>query len=122
MRSQTVPHVFLPTLAWVLAILFSSSALAQEISTFNTSRPLGPGQWEWTVYINASWQVLNQIECVEYTLHRTFPRPVQTICDIGDRRRPFRLTANGWGEFTIRIRVFMTDNKYVELSHRLELQ
>jgi transcription initiation factor IIF auxiliary subunit len=121
MKSRTVPHVFLPTLAWILAIVFSSSAFAQEISASNTSRPLGNGRWEWTVYINASPQVLSQIDCVEYTLHPTFPRPVQTICAIGDNRSPFGLSATGWGEFQIRIRVFMKDRHVVELTHDLKL-
>jgi len=120
MKSRTVPHVFLPTLAWILAIVFSSSALAQEISASNTSRFLGQGRWEWTVYINASPQVLRRIDCVEYTLHHTFPRPVQTICNIGDPSRPFGLTATGWGTFRIRIRVFMQDGEYEDLTHDLK--
>jgi transcription initiation factor IIF auxiliary subunit len=95
MKSRTATHVSLPTLPWILVIAFSSSALAQDMSASNTSRFLGNGRWEWTVYINASPQVLRQIDCVEYTLHPTFPRPVQWVCTIGESRSPFGLSTTG---------------------------
>ena len=122
MKSRTVTNVTLSTSLCILVFAFSSSGLAQEIlSVANTSRSLGNGRWEWTVFINASPQVLRQIECVEYTLHPTFPRPVQRICAIGDSNKPFGLSATGWGSFQIRVRVFMRDRRVVEGSHDLRL-
>jgi transcription initiation factor IIF auxiliary subunit len=119
--SRAVPQGAVPILAGVVVLALLAVGLAQDITASNTSRFLGNGRWEWTVYIKASPQVLREIDCVEYTLHPTFPQPVRRVCKVGDSRRPFGLTASGWGAFQIRIRVFMRGRSPVELTHELQL-
>jgi transcription initiation factor IIF auxiliary subunit len=53
---------------------------------------------------------------VEYTLHRSFPNPVRTVCT---RQNNFELKTDGWGIFTIPIKVLFKDNTTLELSHEL---
>jgi len=96
-------------------------SVGEEISADNVSRYLGDGRWNWTVFIRAAEKTLHEIDCVEYTLHPTFPKPVQQTCAPGDPRQPFALSANGWGEFQIRIRVFRKDGGYKDLTHNLKL-
>jgi hypothetical protein len=54
------------TTAAVAALLASLTlpVAAQEISAANSSRYLGGGRWEWTVYINAPQQFLQDIQSV----------------------------------------------------------
>ena len=89
-----------------------------QISTDNIASPAGNNRWDWTVFIRADEQTLGQINCVEYTLHPTFPNPVRTVCSRG-QGYPFALSSNGWGTFTIRIRVFMASGKIIPLEHYL---
>jgi transcription initiation factor IIF auxiliary subunit len=94
-------------------------AVAQDISAANTSRYVGDRRWEWTVFVQASPETLKGINCVEYTLHPTFPDPVRRRCDLGDPRFPFALTTNGWGTFEIPIRVLFKDGRERTLKHML---
>jgi transcription initiation factor IIF auxiliary subunit len=93
------------------------------IKAVNTSRYLGrvDGQdrWEWTIFIEADQEVLSRIQCVEYTLHETFPDPVRTVCSAGNK---FALSSNGWGTFTIKIRVILRDGTQKTLTHDLKFQ
>ena len=89
-----------------------------QISTDNIASPAGNNRWNWTVFIRADDRTLGQINCVEYTLHPTFPNPVRTVCNRG-QGYPFALSSNGWGTFTIRIRVFMASGEIVPLEHYL---
>lgn len=121
MKHTTLTLSALLTVVWLAMNSFCPSVFAQEITTANTSRFIGNGRWEWTVYIQAPPHILEGIESVEYTLHRTFPRPVQRVYALGNRQTPFGLTATGWGEFRIHIRIFMRDRTIVELAHDLQL-
>ena len=121
MKIRAVPRGVVSGLGCLLLLGLCAAALAQNITASNTSRALGNGRWEWTVFLTAPPQVLRQIDCVEYTLHPTFPQPIRRVCAIGDTSRPFSLTASGWGEFQIRIRVFMKRGNPVELTHDLRL-
>jgi hypothetical protein len=93
------------------------------INAANTSRYLGriDGQdrWDWTIFINADQDALARIQCVEYTLHESFPDPVRTVCNAADK---FALRSNGWGTFTIKIRVLLRDGSQKSLSHDLKFQ
>lgn len=100
-------------------IAFASTASAEQISADNTSRYVGGGRWDWTVFIKAVPEVLERIECVEYTLHPTFPNPVRRQCALGDRRFPFALTTNGWGTFEIGIKIVLKDEGQRTLRHML---
>lgn len=75
--------------------------------------------WKWTVYIQGSTQALNQIQCVQYKLHPTFPNPNREVCVRGKSNQAFPLTATGWGTFEIGIRVFLKNGQVQELKHQL---
>ena len=90
------------------------------VSTGNDSRYVGDGRWEWTVFLLADDRTLDAIECVEYTLHPTFPDPVRKVCDRGSvRGKGFFLSANGWGVFTIGVQVMFRDGDTTSLKHQL---
>jgi hypothetical protein len=93
---------------------------AQEITAANTSRSIGEGRWDWTVFIQAPPSVLERIKCVEYTLHPTFPNPVRRVCARGKNNQAFALSTNGWGTFTIGIDVLFTDGRTQHLEHQLQ--
>jgi transcription initiation factor IIF auxiliary subunit len=98
-----------------LTLATATSALA-ALTVKNTSSYTGGGRWDWRVFVDADAETLRQIECVEYTLHPTFPNPVRTVCSRSDR---FLLTARGWGTFEIKIKVLLTDDSMYPLSHPL---
>lgn len=119
MKTQIVSYMLVGVLVWLWLILLPLPSEAQEVSADNIARYLGNDRWTWTVFIKGSPQALNNIECVEYTLHPTFPNPVQRVCSLGDQQYPFALSATGWGTFQIRIRVFMKDGGHQDLAHYL---
>ncbi|MGO9093906.1 MAG: pYEATS domain-containing protein [Bryobacteraceae bacterium] len=93
------------------------------IRTGNTARALGGGQWAWTVYISADENTLGRIQCVQYTLHPTFPNPIQRVCQRGgpaDAAFPF--SAQGWGTFDVGIKVELRDGGALYLKHTLKFQ
>ena len=91
-----------------------------EITTGNTDTKVRDGWWRWTVFLSSdNRQLLGEIECVQYTLHPTFPNPVQRICSRGAGTQAFRLSGQGWGTFAIDIRVFFKDGTTTDLEHRL---
>jgi prokaryotic YEATS domain/Caspase domain len=93
------------------------------IKANNTSRYAGQvdgqNRWDWTIFIDADQDTLSQIRCVEYTLHESFPDPVRTVCTSGTK---FALSSNGWGTFTIKIKVILKDGSQRTLSHDLQFQ
>jgi transcription initiation factor IIF auxiliary subunit len=105
------------------ALLVAGIASAQSgITVGNTSKPAGDGRWNWTVYITAPPTVLSQIRCVEYTLHPSFPNPIRRVCAQGkDPRHAFPLSTNGWGEFTIKVRVFFAKGNPQVIDYPLKL-
>ena len=89
------------------------------LAAANTAKELKPGLYEWTVYVTGTPEQLGAVQCVEYKLHPTFPKPLQEVCTLGNTSRAFALTATGWGTFVIGIRVRMKDGRIQELSHAL---
>lgn len=79
----------------------------------------GDDWWKWAVWIDADEADLDKIDYVVYTLHSTFPKPVRKKTD---RSSKFRLEAEGWGIFTIYVRVFLKDGDEIPLTHRLSLE
>ena len=111
------------TPALALALAFTPLYAAPSgITASNTSRYAGDGRWNWTVSIQAAKPVLDSIQCVEYTLHPSFPNPVRRVCSRGAGAGAFPLPANGWGTFTIKIRVLFRDGKQQSLEHQLVLK
>jgi transcription initiation factor IIF auxiliary subunit len=95
---------------------FAAPASA-EITFRNTSSYAGNGRWNWTVMPQADRATLSRIDCIEYTLHPTFPDPVRTVCRT--RSPNFELASNGWGTFQIAIRVIYTDKHVEAYTHQL---
>ena len=105
------------------ALSFTSPSVSQTLSIAarNTAKEEGKGRWKWTVYLDASPAVLEQIRCVQYTLHPTFPNPVREVCEKGDPSQPFALSSSGWGTFVMGIRVFLRDGRSHEFQYELHL-
>ncbi|HEY0378673.1 MAG TPA: pYEATS domain-containing protein [Pyrinomonadaceae bacterium] len=74
--------------------------------------------WKWSVWVEGDTADLKRIKYVEYTLHPTFPEPVQRVENPSSK---FRLDSSGWGEFTIRAQVVTKDGEKKNLRHHLEL-
>jgi transcription initiation factor IIF auxiliary subunit len=110
----------------VFAGLIWQSAPAQgaqeNITVSNTSHSLGDGRWDWTVFVKAAAPVLAKIQCVEYTLDKSFPNPIRRVCTRGKDSQAFALSTNGWGTFVIRIRVMYRDKSEQQLQYNLQLQ
>jgi len=109
-------------LVTIVLIIASLPAAAQDLSASNISRYVDNGRWDWTVFIRASSELLNKISCVEYRLHRSFPNPIQRVCQLGNASYPFGFSANGWGVFTINILVMFKDGGSRPLTHTLTFE
>ena len=104
----------------LLLIALNASAEVQAISSANTSRYSGNDRWDWTVFIKASPKIINDIKCVQYTLHPTFPDPMRTVCRAGETQYPFALSSNGWGTFEIPIKITFKNGQTRFLKHNLQ--
>jgi transcription initiation factor IIF auxiliary subunit len=106
------------------SLRFESSAVKQplSISVDNTARQVRPGWWAWTVFIRAEKDVLDEIQCVEYTLHSTFANPVREVCVRGPDTQAFALSESAWGTFQIPVRVFLKDGQVQELKHSVQFK
>jgi transcription initiation factor IIF auxiliary subunit len=92
------------------------------LAVSNTSRAVGDGRYDWTVFVFGTRVTSDEVKCVEYTLHPTFPNPIRRVCVRGsDIQHAFPLSSNGWGEFTIAVRVFFRDGTQQRLSYPLKL-
>ena len=98
----------------------SSPVACGKIVAGNTSGYVGEGRWNWTVFIVSDRETLEQVKCVEYTLHPSFPNPIRKVCDKGSvPGKGFFLKANGWGTFTIEIKVVLKNGDVCYLKHPL---
>ena len=104
------------------AFLFICHLWAQPKGTVlnvqNVYSPLNANRYAWTIWVAEPEVTLQQIKCVEYTLHPTFPNPIRTQCD---QRRAFSLSTAGWGEFRISMRFLWKDGHETSQSHDLDL-
>lgn len=98
--------------------LFGQSRLKQE-HIKNDSRYIGKKKFSWRIYIDAPPPVLNNIRCVQYTLHKTFKDPIQNKCNAAATQ--FAYSAIGWGEFSVRVKVTYLDNREEYFDHWLKL-
>jgi transcription initiation factor IIF auxiliary subunit len=93
----------------------------EAITTGNTSKKIGGGTWEWSVFIVARDMLLKQVSYVEYTLHPTFADPIQRVTQRGlEKGKGFVLTATGWGTFEIAVKVAFVNGKTRFLKHQLK--
>ncbi len=79
----------------------------------------GQDSWDWSVWLEGTDEVLDQIESAEYVLHPTFPNPVR---EMSNRANNFRLNARGWGEFMIHVNIHLKDGETVRYDHWLKLR
>ena len=86
----------------------------------NVATKVREGAWNWTIFLQGPEDALNQIRCVEYTLHPSFPEPVVTVCQKGSASRAFALSGSGWGTFEVGIRVIAHDGREQKLTHHLK--
>jgi transcription initiation factor IIF auxiliary subunit len=106
----------------MILVSLLSAQPAQDVVVKNTSSFIGKGRWQWTLYVDAKQDVLEKIKCVQYTLHPTFPNPIQVVCESGpDPAQSFPFTGDGWGEFDIKIKVTFTDRPPQSYVYRLRL-
>lgn len=94
-----------------------SPGLAEAVTVKNSSNYVGAGRWNWTIYLEADSRTLQQIECVEYTLHPTFPNPVRKVCNEPETK--FAYSTNGWGTFTVKVDIQYKNGRHEELKHML---
>lgn len=108
-RTKTLKH----------PLKFISTPARNAISINNTSREISRNWWAWTVYISSSPEVLNKIKCVEYTLDKSFPKPVQLMCNKGSDAMAFSYSFKGYGIFDIKAKVIYLDGTTQDLVHKL---
>jgi hypothetical protein len=111
-RALAILCLFAANHPWVHA------STGTPVNVDNVYYPLNAERFAWTVWIAEPQGTLQQIKCVEYTLHPTFPSPVRKQCD---RSRAFSLSTAGWGEFTLGVRVLWQDGNQTKQSYRLDL-
>jgi len=102
----------------ILFILCPGLAEMRDLSVGNTYTYAGDGRYVWTVFLKETPAILSEIRCVEYTLHPTFPNPVRRVCK---SERGFPLSASGWGEFTLFLKIEWQDNHVTRQSYKLDL-
>ena len=103
-----------------LKFIEQKAAASKNIKTGNSAVEVSNDWWEWTVFIKGSSTDLEQVKCVEYTLHETFPNPVKLICTRGsNNNKAFPFTAKGWGTFTIKVKIIFKDGTTQNLKHEL---
>lgn len=115
---RTIRHGVLSLIT--LFFLFTTASFGQKISADNTARYVGNGRYDWTIFLVADEDTLRQVKYVQYTLHPTFPNPIQTIKDKGTGY-PFAFKSNGWGEFSIGVKVVLKNNSTVSFDYWLRL-
>ena len=72
--------------------------------------------YDWSVWLDGPPAALQRIHHVTYLLHPTFPQPQR---DVTTRANGFKLSASGWGEFRIDLRLHMQDGTVVRRAHHL---
>lgn len=110
---------FLVALAYVTLMYPQAKS---NIAVDNTAVPKGNDQWEWTIFVRSSPDVLNSIEYVQYTLHPTFYDPIQKVYKTTDPDHPFGLTRVGWGVFEVAVKVVFKTGEPLSLRYMLRFQ
>lgn len=91
----------------------------QPVVIGNVASKTGAGTWNWTAYIAGPPEEIANVQCVVYTLHPTFPNPVQRVCTTSDPKYPFGLSATGWGTFNLLARIEFKDGSVQEIVQPL---
>jgi hypothetical protein len=104
----------------MLSLVICSSGYA-NITVQNTARHIaGANPWEWSIYLAGSPQEMDQIHCVTYHLHPTFPNPIRQVCDNNPNpQHAFVLSTKGWGTFVVKVDVLFKDGTVFYGQHLL---
>jgi len=89
-----------------------------SITTKQSTKYAGEDWSTWSVWLDAPQKEIATVDHVVYTLHATFPDPVQLI---KTRRNGFKLTSAGWGGFRIYLKIVRKDGSVVKRTHDLTL-
>lgn len=115
--------VLLRTALVCAVLLCCQGAYTQPVSLTNTYAPTAKkGYMNWTVYLKGSTATFASINYVEYTLHPTFPKPVQQIR--ASKTNPaFSVSASGWGEFELKAKIVFRSpaQRPLYLNYQLDL-
>ena len=114
-----------PALVWAVwaARLLAGPIFAQtsgSLDVQNVAERVADNKWKWTAFVTGQPEEIAKIECVRYTLHPTFPNPVLKVCETSDPKRPFAISAVGWGVFNLRARIEYKDGSSRDLTHFLK--
>jgi hypothetical protein len=90
---------------------------ASKLRLVNDSAAKANDWWSWSVWVEGPDEELDRIEKVVYTLHPTFPNPVRTTTD---RASKYRLSSEGWGEFSVSAQVFLADGAVIKLRRWIQ--
>lgn len=105
----------------IAAVTVCGKAVTQATVRIDNTSKYASGRYSWTVFVVADESTLSNIAYVEYTLHPSFPNPVQSIYDRG-ARCPFGLTSTSWGEFEVKVKiVFKKNTEPIYLKYWLNL-
>lgn len=75
-----------------------------------------PRYWLWNIGLDATDEILNQIDYVQYQLHPTFANPIQIV---RARATRFRLSGQSWGTFPIPIEIHFKDGTVGNMEYML---
>ena len=97
----------------------SPTTVADQIDMKQSSEYMGNNWWKWSVWVDAPANVLNDIESVTYKLHSTFADNVRQQTNAAEK---FRLSSEGWGEFTIHADIKPRTGHKITKRHWLTLE
>lgn len=96
----------------------------KEIIRFNNYAKMidikkyGYDWYKWRVFVDEDETTLNEIDYVEYLLHKTFPNRRRIV---KDRETKFALESAGWGGFYIFITIFLKNGEKKEQRYWLSI-
>jgi hypothetical protein len=100
--------------------LFAIADEGTALSLTNVASSSRDGTWDWKAYISGDATDISKVHCVVYTLHPTFPNPIQRVCETSDPLYPLAIHATGWGTFNLRAKLEFKDGTSKELTHYLD--
>lgn len=77
---------------------------------------IGDDCWEWSAWIEADSQDMDEIKSVTWVLHPTFiPSRIETE----DRESKFRIDTSGWGTFMLRAELTLKNEQGMKIIRRM---
>jgi transcription initiation factor IIF auxiliary subunit len=119
MRHLQLRYLILISFAAVVFLSQPINASPTDLYLKNTAT-YNSGRYLWTIYVAGDPAAIDDISYVEYTLHYSFPKPVQVIRERGTKC-PFALSSNSWGEFEIKARIVLKSGHERTIKYWLNL-